>query len=82
MKSQPADKRTHTNQILSQHKYKYNTKLGNAFSLDEQRNNEERKRGEKKADWKKCKHIFDLPLDKRWAIQPTLSHWGLEVFSV
>lgn len=36
MKSQPADEQTHTNQILSQHKYKYNTKLGNEFSLDEQ----------------------------------------------
>jgi len=52
MKSLPADHQTHANQNLSQHKYKYNTKLGNEFSLDEQEIMRNGKGGEKKADWK------------------------------
>ena len=39
--------------MLSQHKHKYNTNLGNEFSLDEQEIMRNGKGGEKKADWKK-----------------------------
>jgi hypothetical protein len=53
MKSQPADRQTQTNQILSLHKYKHDTKLGNEFSLDEQEIMRKGKGEEKKADWKK-----------------------------
>jgi hypothetical protein len=47
MKSLPAGEQTHANQNLSKHKYKYNTKLGNEFSLDEQEIMRNGKRGEK-----------------------------------
>jgi hypothetical protein len=68
MKSQPADEQTHTNQILRQHKYKHNKKLGNEFSLDEKEIMRNGKRGRKESRLEKCKHIILLPLDKHWAM--------------
>ena len=83
MKSQSADEQRHTNQILSQHKHKHNTKLGNEFSLDEQRNNEELKKGEeKKADWKKKKQTHHIPsIRQALAYIINIITWGgFEVF--
>jgi hypothetical protein len=67
MKSQLADEQTHTNQILSQHKYKYNTNLGNEFSLDEQEIMRNQKREKRKQIGKMQTHHFSS-IRKRLAI--------------
>jgi hypothetical protein len=67
MKSQPTPDEAdglHTNQISSQHKHKYNTELGNEFSLDEKKIMM-RGKGTKGKQIGKMQTHYSLPLDKR-----------------